>query len=170
MSQRHAVPSEDFWTITPFSFETPDGWSARQTATHLAYLTVDDEESTNCGIMWKRVSAQFDLDLVTRAVIGALKATDPDAKVGVSRKGLLHGRPSYLRVAEITVGDGDDARRKGQLYTAFFGPRFGEDRPVELFEIIGHFEVEHEHRLQEIRDIIASFRFDFRPRSAAESA
>lgn len=169
MSQRHTVPSEAFWAITPFSFETPDGWSARQTATHLAYLTPDDEPGTNCGILWRRVAGQLTLDSVTQMAMGRLRLTDADAKVGVSKKGLLRGRPAYVRIAELTVGDGEQARRKGQYYTAFFGPRFGPDRPVELFEIVGHFDVEQAHRVQEIADVAASFEFQLRPRAVADA-
>ena len=170
MTNRHAVPSEDFWTITPFSFETPDGWTARQTATHLAYMEVPDEPGTNCGILWKRVSRKLDLSEIARMAQTVLAATDPNAEVGVSKRGELNGRPAYVRIAELTVGEGDDATRKGQFYTAFSGPGFGEDRPVELFEIIGHFDVANAHRLNEISEIVASFRFDFRPRAVAESA
>ena len=170
MSNRHAVPSEDFWTITPFSFETPDGWTARQTTSHIAYMEVPDESGTNCGILWKRVSAKLDLSEIARMSQAVLAATDPKAKVGVSKRGELNGRDAYVRIAELTVGEGDEAVTKGQFYTAFFGPRFGEDRPVELFEIVGHFEAENAHRLNEISGIVGSFRFDFRPRAVATAA
>lgn len=52
---RLQVPSADFWTIAPFTISTPDGWSTKQTADQLVYMSADGEPSTNCGVQWKRV-------------------------------------------------------------------------------------------------------------------
>ena len=150
------VPGPDFWTITPFTFETPEGWSARQTADQLAYMEVDGEPSSNCGIQWKRISSQIDLRLVAQMSQAVTRKIDPEVKVGVSRYGRLHGRLSYLRISEFTP---PDRPLTGQVYTAFFGPSFGMDRPIELFEIIGHFDATNGDRMRQISDIIASFHF-----------
>ena len=156
MSTLHQVPGPDFWTITPFTFETPDGWSAKPTAEQLAYMSVDGESSTNCGIQWKRVSPKLELRTISQMSHAVTRKIDPEVKVGLSRYGRLHGRMSYLRISEFTP---QGSHLTGQVYTAFFGPSFGMERPIELFEIIGHFDAVNGNRMKEISDIIASFRF-----------
>lgn len=156
MTQQHQVPSQELWGITPFRFTTPEGWSVRQTVDQLAYMSRDDEPSTNCGVQWKRVSATLELRQVAQMSRNVLNMIDPGAAVGVSRFGKLHGRVSYLRISEFTTKGGV---RTGQVYITFFGPRFAPDRPVELFEIFGHFDVANGNRLDEIEAIAKSFRF-----------
>ncbi len=156
MSTEHRVPSPEFWAITPFRFETPDGWSARQTAQHLAYLQRDDDTSSNCGIQWKRIPASVDLRRIAQVSMTLTAKEHPDIVVGVSRYGRLHGKMSYLRISEFTTADGD---RVGQVYVAFTGPILGLDRPIELFEITGHFDAGHPNHINEIQAIVKSFQF-----------
>lgn len=155
---QHQVPSQELWGITPFRFTTPDGWSVRQTVDQLAYMSRDDEPSTNCGILWKRVSPKLELRTIAQMSHAVTRRIDPDVKVAMSRYGKLHGRLSHLRISEFRP---EGSHLTGQVYTAFFGPSFGLERPIELFEIIGHVDAEREDRLdriKEISDIIASFR------------
>lgn len=151
---RHTVPSTQFWTVTPFAFSTPDGWSARPTVEHLAYLTRDDEPATNLGVQWKRVSHQLELRQIAQMTQNLLRHIDDTMEVKLSSFGRLHGRMSYLRIADFTPEGGS---RKRQAYTAFFGPSFGLDRPIELFELVGHFDVDGPDRLEELSNIVESF-------------
>ncbi|MCB0998917.1 MAG: hypothetical protein KDB40_06420 [Acidimicrobiales bacterium] len=156
MTQEFTVPGEQFWTITPFRFSTPDGWSGRQTVDQLAYLWVEGEAGTNCGIQWKRVPAMLELPRIAAMSLAVTTKQFPDVKVGLSTYGRLGGRLGYVRVAEFTKPDGVVT---AQVYGTFFGPRFGADRPVELFEIIGHCAVANRHRIAELQGIVNSFRF-----------
>ncbi len=163
--QQINVPSADFWTITPFQIELPEGWTARQTVDHLAYMEVEGEPSTNCGIQWKRVSSELELPQVAAMSHAVTRTMDPNVQVAMSKYGRRHGWMSYLRLSEFSVGEGDDRKLKGQVYSAAFGPSFGPDRPIELFEIIGHFDAANGHRAAEIEAIVFSFRFDVAMRS-----
>lgn len=156
MSTQHTVPSPEFWAITPFRFSCPDDWSARQTAEQLVYFSRDDEPTTNCGIQWKRIPATVDLRRIAQVTMNVTRAAYPDVTVGLSRYGKLHGKLSYLRICEFTNHSGV---KMGQVYVAFTGPLFGLDRPVELFEIAGHFDATRPERLEEIQAIVKSFQF-----------
>ncbi len=167
-SQQITVPSEDFWTITPFHCDLPEGWVARQTVDHLAYMEVDGEPGTNCGIQWKRVSHDLELPQVAAMSHAVTRKIDPNVQVAVSKYGRRHGWMAYLRLSEFTVTDGESKTLKGQVYSASFGPSFGPDRPIELFEIIGHFDAANGHRAAEIELIVSSFRFDVALRADVE--
>ncbi len=163
-SQQITVPSQEFWTITPFHVTAPEGWAARQTVDQLVYMEADGEPGTNCGIQWKRVSAKLKMRQIAQMSHAVTRRIDPDVKVGVSRHGALHGRPTFLRISEFDVSEqgGDAVRRVGQVYAAFFGPRFTADSPVELFEIIGHFPAGDEAAVAAISGVVESFRFNIR--------
>jgi hypothetical protein len=93
---------------------------------------------------------------------------DPNVQVAVSKYGRRNGWMAYLRLSEFTVTDGESKTLKGQVYSASFGPSFGPDRPIELFEIIGHFDATNSHRATEIESIVSSFRFDVALRADAD--
>lgn len=166
-NQQISIPSEDFWTITPFSVDLPEGWTARQTVNQLAYMEVAGEPSTNCGIQWKRVSHDLELPQVAAMSHAVTRKIDPDVQVALSKYGRRHGWMAYLRLSEFSVSDGDAKKLKGQVYSAAFGPSFGLDRPIELFEIIGHFDAANGHRAAEIETIVSSFRFNVALRADA---
>ena len=48
------------------------------------------------------------------------------------------------------------------------GPNFGPDRPVELFEITGHFPAGDTARLTVLQAITASFRFALQPQAISD--
>jgi hypothetical protein len=160
MGTVHQVPSPDFWTITPFRFTTPDGWVARQTVDHLAFLHVEGDENVNCGIAWSRVPATLDLRRTIQINSLAFRKRFPDVTFGLSRFGRLRDRVAYMRIAEF---EHPDLGPYGQVYSAFFGPRFGGDRPLELFEITGSFPATATERMKEIIAITESFQFMFAP-------
>ena len=95
--------------------------------------------------------------------MAATKHSASKIEVASSRYGRLNGRATYSRVAKLTLPsrDGTDPTVVGQTYTAFFGPVFGSDHPVELFEIIGHFPADDAaERLAELEQINLSFEFN----------
>lgn len=153
------VPSQDFWTITPFTIATPDGWTAKQTVDQLVYMQADGEPTTNCGVQWKRVSPKLELRQLGGMAWQVTKRIDPDAKLQYSRFARLNGFTAYLRLSEFGKPVGDDRVPTGQMYAAVHGPFFGPDRPIELFEIIGHFEASNPHRAGELEAILGSFEF-----------
>ena len=159
-SQQITIPSQDFWTITPFNLTVPDGWTARQTVDQLVYMQSADGSNTDCGVQWKRVSASLKMRQVAQMSHATVRRLDPDVQVGVSRHGSLHGRPTYLRISDLTISEDGAKRNVGQVYAAFFGPRFTSESPVELFEIIGHFDAGDQASVAEISAIVESFRFN----------
>ncbi|HAP76378.1 MAG TPA: hypothetical protein DCR14_09880 [Acidimicrobiaceae bacterium] len=158
MATQHDVPSRDFWTVTPFHFSTPDGWVAKQTVDHLAFMHVDGNTDINCAIGWKRVAGSMDLRRLIQINSLALKKRFPEAIISLSRYGRLRDRVAYMRVAEF---DHPELGPYGQIYSAFFGPRFGSDRPVEFFELTGAFPAADNERMKEIIAIVESFQFRF---------
>ena len=110
--QQINVPSADFWTITPFQIELPEDWTARQTVDHLAYMEVEGEPSTNCGIQWKRVSSELELPQVAAMSHAVTRTMDPNVQVAMSKYGRRHGWMSYLRLSEFSVGEGGDRKLK----------------------------------------------------------
>ncbi|MEL6892241.1 MAG: hypothetical protein AAFP84_11635 [Actinomycetota bacterium] len=150
------VPSPEFWTITPFTVATPDGWSARQTVDQLVYMDADGEPTTNCGIQWKRVSRQLSLQQIAGMSWQVTKRTSAEATLQYSKFVHLNGVMAYLRLATITR-PGDESVELGQMYAAVHGPDLGEGRPLELFEIIGHFEQANSHRSADLEAIFGSF-------------
>ncbi len=160
---RVSVPSVDFWTITPFHLELPDGWSARQTADHLVWAEAPadgDSVVTTLSIRWSRLPAGVGLDRVAQVSAAQLRRVDPNPRIGYSHFGSMRGVPAYSRVCEFA---GEDGRRVGQTYVALLGPRLGDERPVELFEITGHLPAGDTTRLDELRSISATFRFELKP-------
>ncbi len=159
------VPNQKFWTITPFRFDLPEGWRARQTVEDLAYMERKDASSTNCVIRWKRVPALMELKVVAQAQRKNLKRVDPEMKIGMSRAGLLNGKMAYAHVAEFSMPATAEAAgtKKGQYYAAFFGPRLGVEQPIEMFEMIGHFNSSDVDHLEEIQEIVSSFQFNLQP-------
>ncbi len=153
------VPSEDFWTITPFSISTPDGWTAKQTVDQLVYMSAEGEPSSNCGVQWKRVPRNLSLQQIGGMAWQVTKRIHPEAKMQYSRFVRINGFTAYLRLGEFTKPVGDDRVLTGQMYAAIHGPDFGPDRPIELFEIIGHFEASHPQRAGELEAILGSFEF-----------
>jgi hypothetical protein len=158
---RLQVPSPDFWAITPFTISTPEGWSAKQTVDQLVYMSADGEPSTNCGVQWKRVSRNLSLQQIGGMAWRVTKRMDPDAKLQYSRFIRVNGFTAYLRLSEFHKQADADGEQMlaGQMYAALHGPDFGEGRPIELFEIIGHFEAGHPHRAAELEAILGSFEF-----------
>lgn len=156
MGTEHQVPSKDFWTITPFRFTTPDGWVARQTIDHLVFMHVAGNEDINCGITWRRVAPGIDLRRTVQINSLAMRKQFPDANIVLSRFGRLRDRVAYMRVSELTHPDHGPY---GQVYSAFYGPFFGGDRPLELFELTGWCPVDDDEHLREITRTIESFRF-----------
>ncbi len=153
------VPSPDFWTITPFTIATPAGWSAKQTVDQLVYMAADGEPTTNCGVQWKRVSRSLELRQLGGMAWQVTKKLDPDAKLQYSRFVRVNGFTAYLRLGEFGKPVGDDRVLTGQMYAALHGPDFGPDRPIELFEIIGHFEASNPRRAADLEAIVGSFEF-----------
>ncbi len=154
------VPSEDFWTITPFTVSTPDGWTAKQTVDQLVFMSADGEPSTNCGVQWKRVARTLSLQQIGGMAWQVTKRMDPEATLQYSRFVRVNGVTAYLRLSEFHKQTADDERvLAGQMYAAIHGPDFGGDRPIELFEIIGHFEASHPGRAAHLEAILGSFRF-----------
>lgn len=156
------VPSPDFWAMTPFTISTPDGWSAKQTVDQLVYMSVDGESSTNCGVQWKRVSRDLGLQQIGGMAWKATKLMDPDAKLQFSRFVKINGFTAYLRLSEFhkaAAGADGEPMLAGQMYAALHGPDFGPGRPIELFEIIGHFEASRPHRSADLEAILGSFEF-----------
>ena len=153
------VPSADFWTITPFTISTPDGWSATQTVDQLVYMSADGEPSTNCGVQWKRISRGLSLQQIGGMAWQVTKRMDPDAKLQYSRFARVNGFTAYLRLSEFTKPVGAERVLTGQMYAAIHGSDFGEGRPIELFEIIGHFEASNPHRAGDLEAILGSFEF-----------
>ena len=166
-SRQINVPSEDFWTVTPFTFDLPEGWVAHPTVEQLAYMHVDGETTTNCGVQWRRVSPQLELRQIAQMSHAVTRRLDPDVKVVRSKYVRRHGWMTYLRLSELTVRSGDTETLKGQVYSASFGPSFGPDRPIEVFEMIGHFDAANGHRGSELDQIISSFRFNVALRADA---
>lgn len=160
-SGRIQVPSPDFWTITPFTMAAPDGWSAKQTVDHLVYLASDEDPGSNCGVMWRRVSRQLSLQQIGAMSWKATQRTSPDATLQYSKFVRVNGIAAYLRLATISKpsGDGDDRTACGQMYAAIHGPDFGSGRPIELFEVVGHFDPEHPNGAGELEQILGSFEF-----------
>lgn len=159
-----AVPSNDFWTITPFRLAIPDGWTAEQTVDHLVYARHTDGEAT-CSVRWSRVPAGLGLEQVATISFAKILRIDKAPKVTFNGYGRHHGLQSYLRVCEFALpvdAESDtpgDTRRRGQSFLALNGPSFGPEQPIELFEIVGHFPAGDTARLSEIESIIASFHF-----------
>lgn len=155
------VPSQEFWTITPFTIATPDGWSARQTVDQLVYMTVEGEPGTNCAVQWKRVSRELSLQQIGGMAWQVTKRMDPEAKLQYSRFARVNGVPAYVRLSEYHRPANADGDRPlaGQMYAAIHGPDFGEGRPIELFEIIGHFEASNPGRAADLEAILGSFQF-----------
>ena len=156
---RLQVPSQQFWTITPFTIDLPDGWSAEQTVSHLVYATHESGTAT-CAVQWSRVPATLGLEQVATISFAKILRIDKAPKVAFNGYGRHHGLQSYLRVCEFAVEGGE---RRGQSFLALHGPRFGPEQPVELFEITGHFPGGDTDRLREIEAIIASFHFALKP-------
>ena len=161
------VPSAEFWTVTPFSIDVPDGWLARQTADHLVYMHAADDEQTNCSVRWSRVAGDLGLVQIAQMSLANVRRVDPQVRVGLSLTGKLHGVKGYTRVCEYALESG---RRTGQSYFAIFGPRFGEKQPVELFEITGHFPAGDQERLAQLEAITTSFHFALQPRPISSPA
>lgn len=155
------VPSQEFWGISPFTMTTPDGWTARQTVDQLVYLDVPGEPGTNCGVQWKRVSRKLSLQQIGAMSWTVTKKTDPEAVLQYSKFVRINGVAAYLRLASFTKRGSGDAPGAvtGQMYAAIHGPSFGPDRPVELFEIIGHFEAGNSQRAADLESILWSFQF-----------
>lgn len=158
MTQEFTVPGKEFWTVTPFRFAIPDGWVARPTVDHLAFVHVDGDDTVNCGIGWRRVAAGVDLRRTAQINTLALRKQFPDTRVLMSRFGRLRDRVAYLRVSEFTH---PEHGRYGQVYSAFHGPIFGPDVPLELFELTGWCPAGDDEHLREITRIVESFRFVF---------
>ena len=157
------VPSREFWGMTPFRFGIPDGWSARPTTQHLVYFERDGDPATNCAITWKRVSASMDLPRVATMNMAAHKHQAQTIAVAYSKYGKLNGRMAYSRVAKLTLPsrDGGEPTEIGQTYTAFLGPVVGDDHPVELFEITGHFPPDAAAEpMADLEKIVLSFEFN----------
>ncbi len=169
---RLQVPSPDFWAITPFTISTPEGWSAVQTVDQLVYMSADVEPSTNCGVQWRRVSRNLSLQQIGGMAWQVTKKMDPDAKLQYSRFIRVNGFTAYLRLSEFHKAAHASGERvlAGQMYAALHGPDFGEGRPIELFEIIGHFEASNPHRAAELEAILGSFEFLGVVRPNADSA
>lgn len=155
------VPSQEFWTVTPFTMATPDGWTARQTVDQLVYMDVDGEPGTNCGVQWKRVSRKLSLQQIGGMSWRVTKNSDPHATLQYSKFVRINGVAAYLRLASFTKpgAAGGDRTVTGQMYAAIHGPSFGPERPVELFEIIGHFEAGNSQRAADLEAILWSFQF-----------
>ncbi len=155
------VPSQDFWTITPFTISTPDGWTARQTVDQLVYMSADGEPSTNCGVQWKRMSRDVGLQQIGGMAWAVTKKIDPEATMKFSKFVRVNGVTAYLRLAEYRRPADADGERAlaGQMYAALHGPDFGPGRPIELFEIIGHFEATDQGRSADLEAILGSFQF-----------
>ena len=158
---RLQVPSADFWTVTPFTISTPEGWSAKQTVDQLVYMSADGEPSTNCGVQWKRVSRDLSLQQIGGMAWRVTKKIDPDATLQYSKFVRINGVAAYLRLSSFDkpVAGSDERVVTGQMYAAIHGPSFGPERPVELFEIIGHFEAGNSQRAAELEAILWSFEF-----------
>lgn len=160
---RVSVPSVDFWTVTPFHLDLPDGWSARQTADHLVWAEAPadtDAVATTLSVRWSRLPAGVGLDRVAQVSAAQLRRVDPDPRIGFSHFGSMRGVPAYSRVCEFA---GEDGHRVGQTYVALLGPNLGSGLPVELFEITGHLPAGDTARLDELRSISATFRFELTP-------
>jgi hypothetical protein len=158
MTQEFTVPGKEFWTVTPFRFSIPDGWVARPTVDHLAFMHVDGDDTVNCGIGWRRVSPGVDLRRMVQIDTLALRKQYPDTLVLMSRFGRLGDRVAYFRVSELTH---PVHGRYGQVFSAFYGPIHGPDVPLELFELRGWCPAGDDERLREITRIVESFRFVF---------
>lgn len=81
------------------------------------------------------------------------KQIDPEATLQYSRFIRVNGVTAYLRLSEYRRPADTDGERAlaGQMYAAIHGPDFGEGRPIELFEIIGHFEASNPGRVRRSR-------------------
>lgn len=159
--QQLRIPSQDFWTITPFTVNLPAGWTAEQTVDHLVYARHGDGDAT-CAVQWSRVPASLGLEQVATISFAKILRFDKAPKVAFNGYGRHHGLRSYLRICEF---EREDGVRRGQSYLALNGPVFGPDRPIELFEIVGHFAAGDTARLSDIEAIIASFHFALEPQS-----
>ncbi len=122
-------------------------------------MAADGEPTTNCGVQWKRVSRSLELRQLGGMAWQVTKKLDPDAKLQYSRFVRINGFTAYLRLSEFGKPVGDDRVLTGQMYAALHGPDFGPDRPIELFEIIGHFEASNPHRAADLEAIVGSFEF-----------
>lgn len=156
------VPSREFWGITPFRFGIPEGWAGRPTTDHLVYLQFGDDTDTNCAVTWTRVSPATGLQRVASMNLATLQRRYERVAVGASNFGTIDGRKVYTRLAKLTQTDPTTGGELtvGQSYTAFFGPVIGDDLPIELFEIVGHFPFGDLARLEDLEQFNLSFQFN----------
>jgi hypothetical protein len=112
--QRLRIPSRDFWTITPFTIATPDGWTAEQTVEHLVYARSGDG-SANVSVRWSRVPGALGLEQVATVGFANILRIDKAARVVMTGYGRHRGLRSYLRLVEFTPERGE---RRGQCYLA----------------------------------------------------
>lgn len=148
------VPSAEFWTITPFTMTVPEAWTAKQTVDHLVYATSPDGGST-IAVRWQRVPAGLGLVASTDVHVANIRRADGDAKLVEAKPGKLNGVKSLMRVTEFSTAE----RPVAQLYLALHGPKFGDDQPIELFELVAHIPQGDTDAFREALAICSSFRF-----------
>lgn len=148
------VPSAEFWTITPFTMTVPEAWTAKQTVDHLVYATSPDGGST-IAVRWQRVPAGLGLVASTDVHVANIRRADGDAKLVEAKPGKLNGVKSLMRVTEFSTPE----RPVAQLYLALHGPKFGDDQPIELFELVAHIPQGDTDAFREALAICSSFRF-----------